>query len=140
ATIVWFASVRLRDASIADICWGPAFAVTAWLYCVMFRAWTIRPLLTAVLVTVWGVRLAAHIYLRHRGEDPRYQAMRHKHGESFWWKSLFLVFWLQAAILWWVALPLLMVAHRGDPAFPTAADVAGLIVFGVGFAFEVIGD
>jgi steroid 5-alpha reductase family enzyme len=42
----------------------------------LFEAARLRPLLVAGLVTVWGVRLAAHIFRRHRGggEDPRSRA------------------------------------------------------------------
>jgi len=31
ATFVWILSVRLRDASIADVCWGLGFVLLAWL-------------------------------------------------------------------------------------------------------------
>ena len=31
-TLVWILSVRLRDASIADVCWGLGFVLLAWLY------------------------------------------------------------------------------------------------------------
>ena len=30
-TLVWILSVRLRDASIADVCWGLGFVLLAWL-------------------------------------------------------------------------------------------------------------
>ena len=31
-TIVWVVSLRLRDVSIVDIAWGPAIALTTWVY------------------------------------------------------------------------------------------------------------
>jgi steroid 5-alpha reductase family enzyme len=139
-TIVWAWSVKLRDASIVDICWGPGFILLVWLYCVLYQAFTPRPLLIAVLVTVWGVRLAVHIACRHGGEDRRYHAMRLVGGHAFWWRSLFIVFWLQAAILWFVALPLLVVARVPGPAGVTATDLVGLLLFALGFACEAIGD
>lgn len=142
STLAWLASVRRRDVSIVDICWGPGFALAAWLYCAMCDAVEPRPLLVAALVTLWGVRLAAHIYLRHRGqaEDPRYVAIRRRHGEPFWWRSLFIVFWLQAALAWFISLPIFAVAYGRGPAAVTAADVAGVLLFAIGFAFETIGD
>jgi steroid 5-alpha reductase family enzyme len=139
-TVVWAVSVRLRDASIVDICWGPGFAVLAWLYVGLFAAFAARPLFIASLVTVWGVRLAAHIFRRHRGEDPRYRAMRLAHGDTFWRRSLFTVFWLQAALLWFIALPLMAAAAMPGPAGLVWRDVAGLLLATVGFAFEAIGD
>ena len=36
-TLVWMISVRLRDASVADICWGLGFVLLAWLYASCLR-------------------------------------------------------------------------------------------------------
>ena len=142
-TLTWMISVRLRDASIVDICWGLGFVVLAWLYCFLSpAALTPRSWLVAALITLWGARLSLHIFLRHHGEgeDPRYQAMRTSQGPAFWWRSLFTVFWLQAAILWFVALPLLVAVRATAPAGLTAVDGLGVLLFAVGFGFEVVGD
>src|SRR6187200_1869277 len=141
-TLVWILSVRLRDASIADVCWGLGFVLLAWRYLILSPGATPRSWLVATLITLWGVRLSVHIFRRNhaQGEDPRYQAMRASHGPAFWWRSLFTVFWLQAAILWFVALPLLVAVRAARPAALTAVDGLGVVLFGVGFGFEVVGD
>lgn len=141
-TLVWMISVRLRDASIADICWGFGFVLLVWLYGFLSPALTPRSGLVAALTTLWGTRLALHIFRRNhgRGEDPRYQAMRVSHGPAVWWRSLFTVFWLQGAILWFVALPLLVAVRAAQPAAFTAVDGLGMLLFTVGFGFEVVGD
>ncbi|MEO8258877.1 MAG: DUF1295 domain-containing protein [Acidobacteriota bacterium] len=140
-TVVWMISVRLQDASIADICWGLGFVALAWLYCFLSPALTPRSWLVAALITLWGSRLSLHIFRRHHGhgEDPRYQAMRASHRPAFWWRSLFTVFWLQGAILWFVALPLLVAVRATEPAL-TAIDGLGVLLFVVGFSFEAVGD
>lgn len=139
-TLFWALSVRLRDTSIVDILWGPGFVLLAWVYVTMHSAARPRALLVAWLVTLWGVRLALHIYRRHRGEDPRYVAMRRRHGERFWWKSLFVVFWLQGVILWFVAWPLLMAIASPEPTSLTVLDGIGVAIFAIGFLFEAVGD
>src|SRR3954451_22233105 len=141
-TLVWVLSVKLRDASIADVCWGSGVVLLAWLYCLMSPALTPRSWLAAALTTLWGVRLSLHIFLRNRGhgEDPRYRAMRAAHGSAFWWRSLFTVFWLQGAILWFVALPLLVAVRAAEPAGLTVVDGLGFVLVAVGFVFEVAGD
>ncbi len=141
-TFVWIISVRLQDASVADTCWGLGFVLLAWLYCVLSPALTPRSWLVTALTTLWGTRLSAHIFRRNhgKGEDPRYQAMRASHGPAFWWRSLFTVFWLQGAILWFVALPVLVAVRAARPAGLTAVDALGVLVFAVGFGFEVVGD
>ena len=142
STLVWMISVRLEDASIADIAWGPGFVLLAWLYCLLSPTLTPRSWLVAVLIALWGARLSWHIFRRNHGsaEDPRYQAMRASHGQAFWWRSLFTVFWLQGAILWFVAVPLLVAVQAAHPAALTAVDGLGVLLFAVGFSFEVVGD
>ena len=141
-TAVWAVSLRLRDASVADVCWGLGFVLLTCVYCLLSPTLTPRSWLVAVLVTLWGARLSWHIFGRNhgRGEDPRYQAMRASHGQAFWWRSLFTVFWLQGAILWFVALPVLAAIRAAEPAALTAVDGLGILLFSVGFSFEVVGD
>jgi steroid 5-alpha reductase family enzyme len=141
-TVVWLLSLRLRDASVADVCWGLGFVLLTGLYCLLSPTLTPRSWLVAPLVMLWGARLSLHIFRRNygKGEDPRYQAMRAAHGQTFWWRSLFTVFWLQGAILWVVALPLLVAVRAARPAALTAIDGLGLVLFVVGFGFEVVGD
>jgi steroid 5-alpha reductase family enzyme len=140
-TLVWALSLRLQDASVADICWGLGFVVLAVLYCLLSPALTSRSWLVAVLVTLWGTRLSGHILNRNVGhvEDRRYQSMRIAHGQAFWWRSLFTVFWLQGAILWFVSLPLLVAVHGAQRSL-TAADGLGALLFTVGFGMEVVAD
>lgn len=141
-TLAWVASLRLHDASIVDICWGPGFALAGWLYFAQQHGFDRRPLIMAALVTFWGLRLGGHIFFRHRGqaEDRRYGSIRKAHGSAFWWKSLFVVFWLQAALIWFISLPFFVESRAAGPGHVTITDIAGGLLFVVGFAFEVIGD
>ena len=66
--------------------------------------------------------------------------MRTLHGGAFWWRSLFTVFWIQGAIMWFVALPVLVAVFAAQPATLTALDALGTLIFSVGCAFEVVGD
>jgi steroid 5-alpha reductase family enzyme len=73
------------------------------------------PRVSAVLflVNLWAVRLAAHIFARHDGEDHRYAAMRHQYGAPWWWWSLVQVFLLQAILIWFIAAPLVAAVLSG---------------------------
>lgn len=141
-TVVWALSVRVADASIVDIYWGSGFVLLAWVYLVPAPGLTPRSWLVAALISAWGLRLSWHIFRRHRGqgEDPRYRAMRASHGQAFWWRSLFTVFWLQGALQWFVALPVLVAVGAARPEAFTAVDGLGILLFAVGFIFEAAGD
>lgn len=69
-----------KDNSYIDVWWGLSFIVpNAALIALQLRAGqTIdtRILLTNLLVSAWGMRLAWHIGKRHKEEDYRYKAMR----------------------------------------------------------------
>jgi steroid 5-alpha reductase family enzyme len=89
---------------------------------------------------MWAIRLSVHITLRHHGqpEDHRYQAIRQRNQPHFEWKSLYLVFGLQALLAWLVALPLIAVVLC--PAPWHWLHVAGMALFTFGFLFEAIAD
>jgi steroid 5-alpha reductase family enzyme len=140
---LWLLSLRLRDASIVDLWWGPGIAALVWV------AWAAaggdphpRRHLLLALVTLWGLRLGLYLLARNagRGEDPRYQAMRRHHGARFARTSLVTVFGLQGVLQWVVALPLLLAMVAPGPERLGALDALGTALFAVGFCFEAIGD
>lgn len=140
ALLVWLASVARRDASLADIAWGwlvllPAAVVAAHAAPLGPRGWAVL-----VLALAWALRLSAHIAWRHRGqpEDHRYQAMRARHAPLFAWKSLYLVFGLQAVLAWVVAAPVAAAAASAAPW--RLLDGVGLAVAIAGLGFETVAD
>jgi steroid 5-alpha reductase family enzyme len=139
---VWLASVWLRDASIIDVFWGVGFVVIGWLCFAVGHGDRDRRLLLAILVTIWGGRLALHIGRRNlgRGEDHRYAAMRERDGGRFWLTSLYRVYVIQAAAMWVVSLPLQAGSSLGGGRGLGAWDWVGVAVWLVGFLFEALGD
>ena len=134
ATLLWLVSLRLKDASIVDIFWAPGFAAMAWLT----AAWGLRAGLVLTLVTAWALRLGLHIYLRHRGEDPRYAALRARTGARWWWQSLFQVFLLQAALIWIISAPLQVAVGATAPL--SLFDYAGGAIAAIGLGIEALAD
>jgi steroid 5-alpha reductase family enzyme len=141
-TAVWLLSLRLRDASIADVFWGPGFALVALLAAAISPP-SARAVLLASLTCVWGLRLAFHIgsrWLVKKEEDRRYRAMRAGWGDRFPLASLFTVFLLQGALLWVVSLPLQAGGALGATRPLGPIDALGVLLFAVGLGFEAVGD
>jgi steroid 5-alpha reductase family enzyme len=142
-TVLWLISLSLRDASIVDIFWGFGFVCATWFYFTgtpegfLGRKW-----LLSSLATLWGLRLALHIFFRNlgKGEDFRYRKWRDEAGQKWWWQSYFKVFMLQGLILWLVSAPLLAGQTNPAPSRLTWLDYAGLVAWGIGFYFEAMGD
>jgi steroid 5-alpha reductase family enzyme len=138
---LWLLSLVLRDASIVDPFWGLGFVGVAWLSLALNGA-TPRVALLVALTTLWGLRLSLYLLWRNwgTGEDRRYAAMRAKIGPRFWWLSLFIVFLLQAAILWFVSLPVQIASVQRTAASLGWLDLLGLLLWCCGFFFESVGD
>jgi len=138
----WLLSLVRRDVSHVDVQWGLGFVLVAALGALFGAGAPQRRWLVLALVAVWGARLALHIHARNHGkpEDYRYAAMRERHGERFPRVSLATVFLLQGALLLWIALPLAAAQSAPSPAALGPLDLAGALVWLVGFLFEAVGD
>jgi steroid 5-alpha reductase family enzyme len=137
---VWLLSLVLRDVSIVDVFWGLGFFVVATVSLAVTDNPPPRAWLIASLAWIWGLRLAVYLGLRKVGkpEDYRYRALRESHGNKFWITSLGLVFGLQAVLIWVISWPLQLAPH--DSGEWNAWDIVGVMLWGIGFVFEAVGD
>ena len=137
--LLWLLSLRLKDVSIIDIFWGPGIAAVVDLVVWLGHSGGARSSAVILLVNLWGVRLAAHIWSRHKGEDRRYAAMRNRFGRNWWWLSLPQVFLLQAILIWFVPAPLVAAVLYGQR--PLAwLDYLGIGLAAFGLIFEAVAD
>ncbi len=139
---LWLLSLKLKDASIVDIFWGAGFVLIAWTAFALSNGYRPRKLLLCTLVTLWGARLALHLWRRNHGrpEDYRYAAMRKRHGAQFKWVSLGLVFGLQGLLMWIISLPLQLAQQALLSWELTWLDALAVAVWLTGFLFETVGD
>ncbi|HVW75787.1 MAG TPA: DUF1295 domain-containing protein [Rhizomicrobium sp.] len=139
AVILWLISLRARDVSIVDIFWGLGVAGVVDIAAFTGMAGGQRTSAVLFLINLWGLRLAAHIWARHKGEDHRYAAMRARFAGKWWWMSLFQVFLLQAILIWFVPAPL--VAAVLYSRMPMGwLDYAGIVVAALALLFEALAD
>jgi steroid 5-alpha reductase family enzyme len=141
--LLWAISLYMKNSSIVDIFWGAGFVIITWAYFLLTPdGYLIRKLLISILVTIWGLRLSTHIFLRNHGkpEDFRYQKWRLESGKIWWWKSFFQVFLLQGFLLWIISAPILAAQYGNKPDHLMIIDYLGLLLWMVGFFFEATGD
>jgi steroid 5-alpha reductase family enzyme len=140
ATITWLVSLPLRNVSIVDSLWSLMFFAAGVVYALGADPRAPRLAFVLWLLAIWAARLAFHITLRSigKGEDRRYQAIRARNQPRFAFKSLYLVFWLQALLAWIISLPLLGAFASNTPlGWP---DYLGALLWVIGFIFEAGGD
>lgn len=142
-TILWIASVILKNVSIVDLFWGFGFVVSAVFYFINTDGNNIRKITLLVLVAIWGLRLSIYLTWRNygKGEDFRYREFRKKYGEKrYWWVSFFQTFLLQGVLMWLISAPLLGAQYEGADRSPGLLDFAGILLWIIGFTFETGGD
>ena len=139
AFTAWLCSLKQRNVNIVDSLWSLMFLAGGLVYLLAQTDVNNRDLLVIGLVTVWALRLSVHLLVRNAGEDEdrRYQEIR-ANNEPFWFKSLYVVFGLQALLAWVISIPLLVALQGTEPA--GWLDVIAVALWLVGFIFEAGGD
>ncbi len=140
AVAAWLISLIKRDVSIVDSLWSLMFLLAAVVYVVLCSDIGTRLSLVLVLLLIWSLRLSVYITWRNWGkpEDSRYQAIRHNNEPHFEYKSLYVVFGLQAVLAWLIATPLAAAISGSSILGPW--DFAGVGLWLVGMIFQAVGD
>jgi steroid 5-alpha reductase family enzyme len=116
-TILWIASVIIKNVSIVDFFWGLGFVLASSIYFIKGDGNMTRKIMVMILVAVWGFRLSIYLTWRNigKGEDFRYREFRRKYGEKkYWWISYFQTFLLQGVLMWLISAPLLGAQFYGE--------------------------
>jgi len=140
---VWFLVSRLvKRNDIADLAWGLGFIVVVLTSLLGSEFYTLEQYLVYALVTIWGVRLALHIYMRIRksSEDYRYKQMAESWGKNFAIRSYLQVFLLQGVFLYLISLPVIWVGAFGASINLQTSDYLGVLIWIIGFGFETLSD
>jgi len=140
-TAFYFAARIRNDNSLADVAWGLGFVLLAFVNLAAAGAITLRQTAVTLLVTIWGLRLAVHVYSRSRGkpEDFRYAEMRRKWGKRAPLFSYLRVFLLQGVLLYIIAIPVILI-HTAPGALFGITDALGIFLWSAGFAVEAAAD
>ncbi|MDH6593410.1 steroid 5-alpha reductase family enzyme [Variovorax sp. TBS-050B] len=141
AFATWGASLARSDASLVDRVWSLCIAGAGAMYFVWLRPQVgLRGMGMLLLAGAWALRLSLFITWRNwgHGEDRRYRRIRARNQPNFGFKSLYLVFGLQAVLAWVVSAPLLAGMSEARPL--NALDAAGFALALFGLVFEAVAD
>ncbi|MBA3733426.1 DUF1295 domain-containing protein [Patescibacteria group bacterium] len=139
---LWFVlSLLNKRNDVADTAWGLGFVLLSWVSFYLGQAHGARGLLVALLVSIWGIRLAWHIHRRNKGkvEDYRYAKWREEWGKWFYLRSFGQVYLLQGVLLFLIVLPVLLI-NKNIGQNLGILDSVGLAIWILGFVFESVGD
>lgn len=143
--IFYLIGLKTKNNSVVDIGWGLGFILVAIISLVssliINNNYPIINLVPNILVILWGGRLAFHIFKRNnkKEEDYRYKEMRKSWGKKVNIKAYFNVFMLQGLIMFIVSLPVTLNNMFTSKSL-LIIDIIGLIIWLIGYYFEVVGD
>ncbi|TPX17222.1 uncharacterized protein E0L32_003340 [Thyridium curvatum] len=133
----------LKFDKLTDFAGGTNFALLAALTLALSRRPDTRQLVASLLLAAWALRLAGFLLFRvlRTGSDARFDGKRDRFLP-------FLGFWVfQMLWVWAVSLPVTVLNSPAVQAsgyvqrgFGTPCDVAGVVMFGVGFLVESVSD
>lgn len=140
ALLTWLSSLARRDVSLVDRVWAVLVTAPAVVYYLLLAPPGPRGACMLALAVAWTLRLSLFVTVRNwgHGEDRRYQEIRARNQPNFGFKSLYLIFGLQAVLAWIVSMPFLL-AMAGAREFGVP-DAVGLALAAFGIVFEAIGD
>ncbi len=129
-----------KNNSLVDVGWGLGFVLVAlvnWYFSI--RIWFHD--VTAIVLSLWGLRLAIHIGKRNIGkpEDWRYAQWRKDWGKWFILRSFFQIFLLQGALILVVASPVVWIISQVSMEYQTLFFL-GIILWLIGWLCEVLAD
>ncbi|KAI9840962.1 MAG: hypothetical protein M1837_001091 [Sclerophora amabilis] len=126
---------------LTDLAGGTNFVVLAIITLAFSGHHHARQIVASLFIMLWGLRLSAFLLFRilKTGKDDRFDGTR----DHFF---KFLGFWVfQMAWVWVVSFPVTVlnspnVTQYDQPDFGTGRDIAGVILFAIGFVMESVSD
>ena len=137
--IGWVLSLFLKNVTHVDSMWA-LFPFLGTIVCIQALPLNLMQTLFFCLIFLWSLRLFAYLTKRNWGkaEDSRYQVIRKNNEPLFKYKSLYIIFWLQAfmaSVLMLSIIPIFI-----NDITISALSVIGFLLAFFGLAYESIAD
>ncbi|KAL7412289.1 hypothetical protein BDY24DRAFT_407351 [Mrakia frigida] len=138
----FFLAYTLQVDKFTDLWGGSNFFMLALLTLTLGGTYSARNIVASVFVMIWSIRLGGFLFFRvlKTKSDGRFDEMR-QHFLKFAGFWIFQVLWV-----WVVSLPTVILNSPAVskapnlPAFGTGRDIAGIVLFVIGFTVEAVSD
>lgn len=141
-TTLYLVSIVVKRNDIADSAWGMGILLVAATSYFLAEEKSALMSILLLLVALWAIRLSIRIFLRNRKkvEDYRYKKWRDEWGQWFYIRSYVQVYLLQGFLMIVVGYSVIHASVFGETGTIGALTLLGILMWCVGYFFEVIGD
>lgn len=141
--IIYFAIMVIvvqikQDTSIANAVWSGGCLLIALYTFFMHSPYIARHILLTSLIGLWSSRLLLYVYLRYRGDDPRFQSWKQS-GLTALIMNIAYIFGGQALFMTVMSVPTMIINMSNVPGL-NYLDFFGIAVWIVGYYFESVSD
>jgi steroid 5-alpha reductase family enzyme len=136
----WLVGKRRNRLDTVDAAWGGGYVIVA-LVAILYRQ-NVRTELIGLLVLLWGLRLAIHIWQRSglKGPDPRYDTLSAKWNKQYFWlRAYFSIFLTQGLLIFVIGLPISLAGGEAV-RIPAWLAIVGTALWLGGFVTEAAAD
>ncbi len=136
----WLLSLYRNNVTHVDSMWSLFLLLAGVVYANQMPEISDRSQIILIFLSLWALRLSIYLTWRNWGphEDHRYAEIRRNNSPHFGFKSLYIVFGLQAILAWVISLPILGAVV--SPAELNFLDIVGIAVVSFGLIWETVAD
>ena len=135
----WALSLYLKNVTHVDSMWA-LFPLLGSVVCIQKFPLNSIELIFSFFIILWSLRLFLYLTKRNWGkqEDKRYQVIRQNNEPFFKYKSLYIIFWLQAMMA--SVLMISIIPIYTDNLSINPISIIGISIAFFGLAYEAIAD
>ncbi|MBT6355892.1 MAG: DUF1295 domain-containing protein [Nitrosomonadales bacterium] len=135
----WVLSLYLKNVTHVDSMWA-LFPLLGSVVCIQKFPLNSIELIFSFFIILWSLRLFLYLTKRNWGkqEDKRYQVIRQNNEPFFKYKSLYIIFWLQAMMA--SVLMISIIPIYTDNLSINPISIIGISIAFFGLAYEAIAD
>ena len=136
----WLISLLTKKVSHVDNLWGLFFLIASFTCALNIEHLTNRHLILISLITIWSLRLSLYLIYRNwsKEEDSRYQKIKVNNEPNFKYKSIYIIFGLQA--IWASIIVLPIISSFTDVRIIKLNDQIGFFIISLGIIYETLAD
>lgn len=127
-----------QDSSIANAAWCGGCLIVALYTLIMHGRYLPRHIIVTTMVALWAIRLIIYVYLRYKGNDPRFQSWKQSGIKALIFNIAYL-FGAQAFFMTVTSIPIILINMSNVPGL-NYLDLGAIGLWLIGYFFEAVAD